>query len=92
MRKTVNEAYGCTDVEGMFAVVVVVIAGVSVSAREPKSEIWVVRRRPRADELYLKSEPGRAEQRRKLKRDRHTTGRLVVQAAQKVRVVLTMGL
>ena len=39
VEEKVNEANGCTYVEGTFAVVVVVIAGVSVSAREPKSEI-----------------------------------------------------
>ena len=44
----VDEAYGCADVKGMFAVVVMAIAGMSV--REPKVQIQVVRRRPRADE------------------------------------------
>ena len=50
VKENVEAAHVCTDVEGMFAMGVV-IAGARLRLREsPKSMNWVVRRRPRADE------------------------------------------
>ena len=61
VKENVEAAHGCADVEGMFAVVVVVIAGTCLRLREsPKSVMWVVRRCLRANELY--SSQSQAEQ------------------------------
>ena len=67
VKEKVDAAYGCADVEGMFAVVVVVIAGgwVSVSAREPKVRDLGRQKAAESRRVIFKSEPGRAEQRRK---------------------------
>ena len=64
MKEKVDAAYSCADVEGMFEVVVV-ITGVDMSAREPKVRDLGRQKAAESRRVIFKSEPGRAEQRRK---------------------------
>ena len=66
MKENVEAAHVCTDVEGMFAVAVVVIAGVSVCERARVRDLGH-QKAAESRRVIFKPEPGRAGQRRKLK-------------------------